>query len=168
MTVPPPSQPSTYFQDNQVGNDLGNTNLTEEDEQELLHYFLSSDAPHTVLPTDYNPGKFDIVCGRSKFASQHCGNHRFRVTISIFLQQYLDKPERGRDRSLLFIEIVNTIRSSGARFVKYYHGQWCDIGDYKARRKVGRVLSADAVAFKDNAKSPKKTQAGSTANEFRP
>ena len=176
---PPPSQPSTYFQDHRVSNALDdNTSIvTEEEDEELLHScFFSSDAQSgdmvvdqqrpTLLPNDYNLTRFDIVCGRTQFASQHCGNHRFRVTISIFLQQYLDRPDRGRDRSLLFIQIVDTIRSSGARFVKYSHGEWSDIGDIEARRKVGRALR-DAVAFKDKAKPPKKTQTGRDSNQRR-
>ena len=154
---PLPRQPSTYSQDSRVSNDLDdNTSSIVTDS-----CFFSADAHTgdmvveqkrpTLLPNDFNLARFDIVCGRTESASRHCGNRRFRVTISIFLQQYMDRPDRGRDRSLLFIRIVDTIRSSGARFVKYSDGQWRDIGDAEARRKVGRALR-DAVAFKDKAR----------------
>ena len=156
-----------YLENNRVSNDLDdNSSIGTEEDEELLLSFLSDAQTDdmvveqqrpTLLPNDYNLTTFDIVCGRTQFASRHCGNHRFRVMISIFLQQYLDMPDRGRDRSLFFIQIVDTIRSCGSRFVKKSHGQWCDIGDAEARRKVGRALR-DAVAFKDKAKPrPKKT-----------
>jgi hypothetical protein len=157
-------QPSNYFQDKRVSN-LDNTSPTNEDEE--LPSFLSPDAQtrdiivaqrkRTLLPKYYNLNSYDIVCGQSKSAVWHCGNRRFRVTISIFLQEYMEKPNR-MDRNLLFIRILDIIRSSGGHFLKYSHGQWCAIGDSDARHKVGHALR-DAAAFKDIAKPPK-TQTG--------
>jgi hypothetical protein len=82
--------------------------LQDNREDEELPSFLSPDAQtrdmvveqqrRAPLPKDYNLSSYAIVCGRSKFALGHCGNRRFRVIISNFLQEYMDKPNR-MDRS---------------------------------------------------------------------
>ena len=60
---------------------------------------------------------YDILCGRSPESFNNVGNRRFRLTISLNLSRYMNATTR-QDKSVVICSVVNTLRESGARFIK--------------------------------------------------
>lgn len=104
------------------------------------------------------PGPYDVVCGRNSGAYNYIGNRRFRVTIEMNLQRYIDSPTR-EDKTNVIKSIVWMLRNDvGARFLKKEtfktgkHNKQQSIGknkatprftvmnDKQAREKVGHAL----------------------------
>lgn len=64
------------------------------------------------------PGPYDIVCGRNSGAYNYIGNRRFRVTIEMNLQRYINSPTR-EDKTNVIKSIVWMLHNDvGARFLK--------------------------------------------------
>jgi hypothetical protein len=88
---------------------------------------------------------YDILCGRCKNSFNHVGTRRFRVTIDLNLQRYLDarsRPEKGA----LIVSIVRMLRNCGARFLKKTDEGFVELNEKQAREKVGHALRDMAVA----------------------
>ena len=109
----------------------------------------SSNAPiGTLLPDNFEPTNYDVICGRGKGCAEWVGNRRFRVTIAMNKERYIKAPTKV-DKSLVVDEIVNTITSlslNGGGFVKKDEvtGKWYKIDQQAARDKVGHAMR-DAV-----------------------
>ena len=92
------------------------------------------------LPPHYQPGEFDVCCGRGKRHWNHIGNVRFRKIIQSSVERYMDAPTKN-DKTAVVVSIVDDIRNFGGNFLKEdLHGTWYDIGDQQARDKVGHSL----------------------------
>ena len=101
--------------------------------------------PHdeTLLPLDFSPCPYSVVCGRGKLRSDVIGNRRLTVTASLFLDRY-DKAESKAEKGAILSEIISVTRRGcphgrGA-FVKLMKGRWWEVNDVSARDKVGAVL----------------------------
>ena len=112
--------------------------------------------PLSSFPTDtYQLTDYDVLVGRHKLAFNHVGNRRFRVVVSMFLPRYFENTSR-RERSVLNLEIVETIQRAGGRFLKQTKlGQLVEISDKEKRNKVGHALR-DAAAAVTASQNPKK------------
>ena len=100
----------------------------------------------------------DVLVGRHRQAFNHVGNRRFRVVVSMFLPRYFQNTSR-RDRSILNLEIVETVQRSGGRFLKENKfGQLVEISEKEKRNKVGHALR-DAAAASASNQGPKKSKA---------
>ena len=97
-----------------------------------------------VLPSDFSPGPYDVVCGKGGFAASHVGNKRFDITISLFLARYSSSKSSRRVKSALLTEIVALVRSNSPQggFVKFDKRQesWYEVGDYLARERVSQAF----------------------------
>lgn len=93
------------------------------------------------LGPDYTVNNYDIVCGRGKFALNNIGNRRFRITISLHLDQYVCSKTRAEKTARVAL-INQIIRSAGGRFLKREKNtqEWYDIGDEMAAAKIGHAL----------------------------
>uniref|UniRef100_A0A7S3DQB0 DUF6824 domain-containing protein n=1 Tax=Entomoneis paludosa TaxID=265537 RepID=A0A7S3DQB0_9STRA len=92
------------------------------------------------LPPNYQPGEFDVCCGRGKRHWNHMGNVRFRRIIQTNVERYIDAPLKN-DKTAVVVSIVDDIRNFGGYFLKEdLRGNWYDIGDQQAREKVGHSL----------------------------
>mmetsp|Transcript_20627 Transcript_20627/g.47649 ORF Transcript_20627/g.47649 Transcript_20627/m.47649 type:complete len:178 (-) Transcript_20627:318-851(-) len=99
-------------------------------------------AKNQPMGSSFAPGKYDVICGlRGKKSLSHVGNRRFRVTVAMNAEKYLKAPTK-LEKSLVVIQIVDTIRDGGGHFVKYDRKtqSWVEIGDQLAREKVGHAL----------------------------
>lgn len=100
------------------------------------------------------PGPYDIVCGRNSGAYNYIGNRRFRVTIEMNLQRYIDSPTR-EDKTNVIKSIVWMLHEQvGARFLKKETckkssgsgsrrrgtPRYTIMTDKQAREKVGHAL----------------------------
>ena len=142
----------------------------------MVRTTMSSGRPQEQTATEVSPQEsthivpreltgYDILCGRNKLAFNHVGNRRFRVTISLFLNQYFQKPGRT-DRSILILHILETIHKAGGRFLKEEtnsHGNdddsmstsssgsnssyWVELSEKEQRNKIGHALRDAAAAY---------------------
>jgi len=64
------------------------------------------------------PGPYDIVCGRNSGAYKNIGNRRFRVTIEMNLQRYIDSPTREEKTNTIKAIVHMLHEDIGARFLK--------------------------------------------------
>ena len=130
----------------------------DKDKEESVNNVLSS---RLVISSEKKPttssaaitkskpslGPYDILCGRNKLAYNHIGNRRFRVTINMNLQAYVNAKTRN-DKAALIAYIVNYLKNEvGARFVtQRKDGSLGDLTPRQARQKVGHALRDLSVA----------------------
>ena len=99
------------------------------------------------LPPDFQPSNYDVICGRGKGCSSWIGNRRFRVTIAMNKERYIQAPTKV-DKSLVVDQIVKTIKAASpdGGFIRKdaETGRWCKISTQQARDKVGHAMR-DAV-----------------------
>jgi hypothetical protein len=109
---------------------------------------------NSVFPDTYQLTGYNVLVGRHKLAFNHVGNRRFRVVVSMFLPRYLQNPSR-KERSLLIMEIVETISRAGGHFLKQNkYQQLVEISEKEKRNKVGHALR-DAAAAESASQHPK-------------
>ena len=103
-------------------------------------------SPDTPLIQELGP--YDILCGRGKTAFHNIVNRRFRVTMSMNLDAYMNARCKI-ERSVLIATIVaNLTQDVGARFLKPQKsgGGYIQLNDAKAREKVAHALRDMCVA----------------------
>lgn len=122
---------------------------------------IHSMSNHMGLPLDQNnsnvvsePGPYDIVCGRNSGAYNYIGNRRFRVTIEMNLQRYIDSPTREDKTNVIksivwmlheqvgarFLKKETTKKSSGSGSRRRGTPRYTIMTDKQAREKVGHAL----------------------------
>eukprot|EP00980_Cylindrotheca_fusiformis_P002526 scaffold593_cov126-Cylindrotheca_fusiformis.AAC.8 len=97
-----------------------------------------------LLPPQFKPGNWDVICHKGKFNKDHIGNMRFKICIVNHLRSYTKASTRS-GRSAVITDIVASIRDSsdrGGGFVRFSPSlsQWYEVGDKVARDKVGQAL----------------------------
>jgi len=104
-----------------------------------------------LLPSNYAPSNYDVLCGRGKGCAAFVGNRRFRVTIAMNKDRYIQAPTK-LDKSLVVDEIVKLVASASpdGGFIKKdaATGLWCRISRQQARDKVAHAMR-DAVQASD-------------------
>lgn len=117
-----------------------------------------TDKGATATDADFEPSYYDVLCGRGKGCAAWVGNRRFRVTIQMNKERYIEAPTK-LDKSLVVDEIVKTISSASPNggFVKKdpTTEKWYTISHKEARDKVGHAMR-DAVSEKKNKRQRKK------------
>ena len=84
----------------------------------------------------YQPGPFDVICGRGRAAFTHSGNKFFRKLITEYVEQYENTTSKA-ERSSVVSNVVDIVRLKGNGFVKQEaDGTWVEVGDTLAREKV--------------------------------
>ena len=95
------------------------------------------------LSKDFEPGNFDVICGRGKTCYNHPGNINFRKLVETYLTQY-DNARSKVAKSMVVSAIANDVRrqSPTGGFVKQDTdtGMWVEVGEYMAREKIGQAL----------------------------
>ena len=109
---------------------------------------------------------YDILCGRSPESFNNVGNRRFRLTISLNLSRYMNAATR-QDKSIVICSVVNTLRESGARFIKRKKkvGGGKD-GDEEVVEELSERATREKVAhaLRDMAVAKQQGQSSSTAS----
>ena len=93
-------------------------------------------------------GPYDILCGRCKTSFNNIGNRRFRVTISLNLQRYLEADTKQK-KTKLIISIAQELKYNvGARFLKKNRmgNGYIELSEKQAREKIGHALRDYAVS----------------------
>lgn len=125
-----------------------------------------------MVPLDqsYQPGTYDVVCGRGKGSYNRPGNKRFRSLVATYIPKYL-KARSKMDKSMVLNDIIDKVRSftnpdtgAPAQFVKYTKSSgWVLIGDEHAREKVGHAIR-EAIAAQESSSSNESTASTSSAS----
>mmetsp|Transcript_10349 Transcript_10349/g.18504 ORF Transcript_10349/g.18504 Transcript_10349/m.18504 type:complete len:472 (-) Transcript_10349:377-1792(-) len=101
------------------------------------------DANAVFLPRWFVPTEKDVICGWARQNHRHPGNQRFRKLVEHSVPLYLAAKTKN-DKTQVIAAVVEKVRrdSVGGGFVKKDHqtGLWFEIGDDKARDKVGHAI----------------------------
>jgi hypothetical protein len=110
----------------------------------------------TLLDASYQPGAYDVVCGRGKGSYNRPGNKRFRSIVETYIPQYISARTK-MDKSMVLNAIIDQVNSYtnpdtslAAQFVKYTKAAgWVMIADEHAREKVGHAIR-EAIATQEH------------------
>lgn len=95
------------------------------------------------LPEGYQPGCFDVLCGRGRKCFFHEGNRRFRDIVSAMVPEYTDATSK-MEKGMILSSIVEGIRDKAdiGGFLKkdLETGLWYEVGDLFAREKVSQAF----------------------------
>ena len=101
----------------------------------------SSQSGLTLLPFDYQPNAFDVICRRGKGCIKHTGNITFQQTAKCYLKRYSESATKA-EKSHIVSEIICTVKdaSPNGGFIKKIGDQWYVADDHLAREKVSQKL----------------------------
>ena len=106
----------------------------------------------TLLPETFQPGPFDVLCGRGRTCKDAPGNKAYREIIMNHLQVYAastTKLAKGQIISNIMDQIKQQCyeyhRDKIGGFVKQSNGRWYDVGEFLAREKTSQCFR-DALA----------------------
>lgn len=115
-----------------------------------------ADKTKKLLPIDFEPTDYSVICGNKQVFFNSHGNRRFRVICQTYLSEYLNAGSK-HEKSIVVTKVVRTLRDAcpvGA-FVAFEKGRWWEVSDRASREKVGTFLR-DCLA--DNYKSSSKNK----------
>mmetsp|Transcript_55898 Transcript_55898/g.113991 ORF Transcript_55898/g.113991 Transcript_55898/m.113991 type:complete len:535 (+) Transcript_55898:71-1675(+) len=111
---------------------------------------MSSVDDYTMLPEGYVPKDEDVICSWARQNHSHPGNEKFRIMINDYAPTYLNVSTKYQ-KSEVIAKIVAEVRSKspGGGFIKkdFYSNRWFEVGDEKARDKVGHAIRKAAVGL---------------------
>ena len=92
----------------------------------------------------YYPHENDVLCGRGNQVNSHVGNIQYRALVSEWKPLYNDLETANLEKTHICAEIVARIRTKDppGRYLRFDEESkvWLEIGDAKARKKVGQAL----------------------------
>ena len=106
----------------------------------------------TLLPPTFQPGPYDVLCGRGRACKDAPGNKAYREIIMNQLQVYADsttKLAKGQIISNIMEQIKRLCyayhKEPIGGFVKQNNSRWYDVGEFLAREKTSQCFR-DALA----------------------
>ena len=150
--------PAVANNNNNNNNNISN-NISNDNTIQLSKYSIavpsaiaslastSASSATAILDPNYEPGAFDVVCGRGKGAYNRPGNRHFHKIVAECMPRYTQARSKI-DKSVILSEIVDRVQSlidpkteRRAQFVQFSKkGGWIVIGDDAAREKVGHAM----------------------------
>mmetsp|Transcript_32682 Transcript_32682/g.49256 ORF Transcript_32682/g.49256 Transcript_32682/m.49256 type:complete len:150 (+) Transcript_32682:130-579(+) len=95
------------------------------------------------LPVAFEPGNYDVICGRGGRSHDHIGNKRFRSLVHVHLKSYAVSATKEA-KSNIISKIVDMVQSQSPNggFVKFDKStrSWLEVGDHLAKEKVGQTI----------------------------
>lgn len=96
-----------------------------------------------MLPEDFQPSAYSVICGRGRKSTEAVGNRRLAVMASLFAQRYSEATKKD-EKTNIVSEILETMRSASPNphhaFVRHSNGRWFRVQNLHAREKIGTVL----------------------------
>jgi hypothetical protein len=130
------------FESKSLSTGSPNANLLEHSIHANFRALAPSVRAPQLLPNDYVPSNYDIICGKGKQAFNHIGNRRFRVTIDLHLPKY-EEAKTKAGKTAIVHNIVHTVREklkAGSIRHNKKMNRWVELGDAAAREKVGQAI----------------------------
>ena len=115
---------------------------------------ITSSLAHAAPPLLYTAreiGVYDVLCGRDKAAFNNVGNRRFRVTVSLSLERYLQATTR-KEKSVVIKSVVTMLHADGGKFLQQVSGSnnsnsndsdeplYMELNEKQAHEKAGHAL----------------------------
>ena len=96
-----------------------------------------------LLPEDFQPSAYSVICGRGRKSSDAVGNRRLAVIASLFAQRYSEATKKD-EKTHIVSAILEIMRSASPEphhaFVRHCKGSWFRVENLHAREKIGTVL----------------------------
>lgn len=100
-----------------------------------------------ILPKDFEPGEYDVLCGKGKAAYVHAGNEHFRNLVKARAEAYA-KTEKKDEKTEIVQELVKQVRelcqkhNGDGGFIRFdkVTRRWYEIGNNAAREKAGQTI----------------------------
>jgi hypothetical protein len=96
-----------------------------------------------LLPEDFQPTPYSVICGRGRMCKTSIGNRRLEVIASMFVGRYSEL-SRKEDKTKIVSQILRMVKQACPKeqyaFVKYCDGRWWEVETLIAREKIGAVL----------------------------
>jgi hypothetical protein len=120
--------------------------ITDKNVNFIHHYQM------TPLPKGFQPGPYDVLCGRGRVCKDAAGNKAYRDTVTNHLNVYVEADTKHAKGNIIS-NIMENVRQKccdyhGDRvggFIKSVNGLWYDVGDFLAREKTSQCFR-DALA----------------------
>ncbi|CAB9508290.1 Nitrilase family, member 2 [Seminavis robusta] len=95
-----------------------------------------------LLPEDFVPAGYSVICGRGRGNYNATGNRRLRVIVGSFLQQYIDAENSPHDRTRIVDRVVRIIQEACpvGGFVRFDKGRYYELSDRASREKCGAMF----------------------------
>ena len=106
------------------------------------------DKSKTLLPIDYEPSNYSIICGNKRKYFNSPGNCRLRVIVQSYIDQY-GRADGKSEKGYIVSKVMNLIRDAcpvGA-FVTFEDGRWWQVSERTSREKVGSYFR-DCLSMK--------------------
>lgn len=123
------------------------------------------DKTKTLLPVDFEPTGYTIICGNKRQYFNSVGNRRLRVLVKNFIGQY-SQADGKLEKSFIVTKVMNIIREAcpvGA-FVAMEKGRWWQVSERTSREKVGSYFR-DCLAGKYKSSAQNKIARRKTKRE---
>lgn len=107
----------------------------------LQGHHKESKVSKTMLPRDFVPTPYCVICGKGKRCFSYVGNERWRVIVTTFLERY-SMSKSKKEKSTIVKQIVHMIRQADGAFIRWNpsSGTWCEVGDAVAIEKTGALF----------------------------
>ena len=98
-----------------------------------------------MLPEDFVPLPYSVICGRGRSCAESVGNRRLLVICQLFIPKYA-RASKKEEKSVIVSDILQIVRgacpSPKHAFVKLdkASGRWFPVETLIAREKIGTVL----------------------------
>lgn len=97
----------------------------------------------TLLPEDFVPTPYSVVCGRGRKCTAAVGNRRLQVIATMFIPKY-SLCRRKEEKTEIVSQILTMVKSACPderfAFVRFHNGRWWEVETLIAREKIGAVL----------------------------
>ena len=97
----------------------------------------------SVLPLDFSPNNYTVICGRGKVCANAIGNRRLKIFASLFVSKYSNarnKEEKTVIVTKIMEMIVDACPDERGTFVKHKNGRYYVVHESLAREKIGSAL----------------------------
>lgn len=99
------------------------------------------DKTKTLLPLDFEPSSYSIICGNKRKFFNSPGNSRLRVLVQSFIPQF-GQADGKLEKGMIVSKVMNIVKEAcpvGA-FVAFEKGRWWQVSERTSREKVGSLL----------------------------
>ena len=97
----------------------------------------------SVLPLDFSPNNYTVICGRGKVCANAIGNKRLKILASLFVSKY-SKARNKEEKTVIVTKIMDMVVDAcpdeRGTFVKHKNGRYYTVHDSLAREKIGAAL----------------------------
>ena len=102
-----------------------------------------------LLPHDFRPSNYSVICGRGRGNYNACGNRRFRVIVGYFLDQYIKADGSAVERGFIFNKVMAIMKEACpvGSFIKEVDGRFYELSERAAREKCSTTFRDCLMAY---------------------